>query len=153
MVFMYLNDILVICLFTAMMEVPKVISVTTSSVWLEFQEANDTTHNYQVEYAELIFSSVVQYVKGVKIDAVPGQSTYRILQTGLIPGRQYQLRIIPNIYIVRTDYGGIPSGGIKVVILVPGRKNIHISTTKRSFCIMSALLFHLFIYFLSHCSS
>ena len=105
-----------------MTEVPKVIAVTASSALLEFQEANDTTHNYQVEYAELIFSSVAQYVKGVKINAVHGQSTYRILQTGLIPRKRYQLRIVPNIYIVRTDYGGIPSGAVQVSTLVHGKR-------------------------------
>ena len=105
-----------------MTKLPVVADVTTTSVLLEFEQANDTTYNYQVEYAQITPSHAEPYVKGVKINAVHGQSTYRISQTGLIPGRQYKLRIIPNIYIARKYYGGIPSGDVQVYILVPGKK-------------------------------
>ena len=104
-----------------MTKVPVVIDVTTSSALLEFQQANDTTDNYQVEYAQITDSPTEHYVKGVKTNAIHGQFTYRISQTGLIPGRQYQLRITPNIHIGGTDYGGIPSGDVQVYISVPGK--------------------------------
>ena len=109
-------------LFQAVTEVPKVIDVTTSSALLEFKQANGTTHNYQLEYAQITNSTTEKYVKGAKINAVHGQSTYWITQRGLIPGRHYQLRIIPNIHINTTDYGGIPSSAVQVNILVPGKK-------------------------------
>ena len=103
-----------------MTELPTLIDVTTSSALVEFKQANGTTHYYQVEFAQITRSHAEQYVKGVRINAVYGQSTYRISQTGLIPGRRYHFRIIP-IVRVRTYYAGIPSGVVEVNVLVPGK--------------------------------
>ena len=110
----------------AIPEAPKAITIDTTSVLLEFRRANDTASNYRVQFKEVMVGSSGQYTStyNVKVESVSGQMTYTVIQDGLIPGRKYKMRIVPNVRHYTTDYPGVPSDDVEVDTLVPGKERV-----------------------------
>ena len=110
---------------SAILMPPRVVTLTTSSIVLEFQAANGSVTHTQVEYAKEEAASALNFQSGSRVTVIGGESTYRVSQTKLIPGETYDIRVVPLVYIRSGSYGsyyrGIPSEPIKVMIPKPGR--------------------------------
>ena len=104
---------------------PKVVTLTTSSIVLEFQAANRSAFRNQVEYARAKSASVLDFVSGSYVTVIGGKRTYQVLQENLIPGATYHIRVVPLVRLFSgrsySSYRGIPSDIIKVMIPIPGR--------------------------------
>ena len=109
---------------SAILMPPKVVTITTSSIVLEFQAANGTTTRYEVEYAREVAASVLSFQSGSRVTAA-GESTYQVSQKNLITGATYNIRVVPLIQVNSGYrlllYRGIPSNTTKVMIPRPGR--------------------------------
>ena len=118
----YLEMLLII---SAILMPPKVVTLTTSSVVLEFQAPSGSATHSEVEYAKEEAASVLTFQSGSRVTVTSGESTYQVAQTKLIPGETYDIRVVPLVYIRSDSYGsyyrGIPSEPIKVMIPKPGR--------------------------------
>ena len=102
---------------------PKVITVDIQTVLLEFARANGTTHRYQIEYAQKIPRYAYRYLAGTVMNAVEGQSKYRLLQGRLVPGGYYRLRVVTLIQSSGQYYRGIDSGTVETQLLIPGEES------------------------------
>ena len=99
---------------------PKVITVTTHSVLLEFQAASEPVSSYELEYAiQNQAPSLEEYERGASVTPSDDQLSYRVLQDDLVPGGHYRMRIVPH---VSRDVKGMPSESVQVQIPKPGMK-------------------------------
>ena len=110
---------------SAILMPPWVVTLTTSSVVLEFPAANRSATHSQVEYAKEEAASTFNFQSGSRVTVTGAESTYRVSQTNLITGQTYDIRVVPLVYISSgfngSYYRGIPSETIKVMIPAPGR--------------------------------
>ena len=108
---------------SAILVPPKVVTLTTSSVVLEFQAANGSATHNKVEYAKEVTASVLSFESGSRV-IVTGESTYQVSQKNLITGATYHFRVVPLVRIYSNYrelfYRGIPSNTTEVMIPRPG---------------------------------
>ena len=103
-------------MFSAISDPPRIITVTTSSVLLEFHAANESTTSYVIEYAQERVASPLEFETGSTVRPIDDQPSYSTSQGGLIPGATYHIRIVPYVGGSR----GTPSEAVQVRILRPG---------------------------------
>ena len=103
-------------MISAISDPPRIITVTTSSVLLEFRAANESTNSYKIEYAQEIVASPLEFESGSTVTPMYDQPSYSASQDGLIPGATYHIRIVPYVGSSR----GIPSEAVRVRISKPG---------------------------------
>ena len=103
-------------MFSAKSDPPRITTVTTFSVLMEFQAANETTSSYVLEYARERVASPLGFKTGSTVRPIDDQSSYSVSQGNLIPGATYHIRIVPYV----GTYRGIPSEAVKVGIPRPG---------------------------------
>ena len=89
---------------------------------LEFQAANGTASWLNVEYAKEGFE--LNFVTGRRVKVEEGRLTYRMSQTGLIPGETYHIRVVPTVHLYNLLYRGIPSNTTTVIAPAPGRLSL-----------------------------
>ena len=110
---------------SAILMPPMVVTLTTSSIVLEFQAANGSATHSQVEYAKAEAASVLSFESGSRVTTTGRESSYQVLQTKLKPGETYHIRVVPLVRVYSKYrewfYRGIPSDTIKVKIPAPGR--------------------------------
>ena len=103
-------------MFSAIPLPPRVVTVTTYSVLLEFHAANESTSSYVIEYAQERVASPLEFESGSPVRPIDDQPSYSASQRNLIPGVTYHFRIVPYVGSSR----GIPSETVQVRILQPG---------------------------------
>ena len=96
---------------------PRLLTVTTHSVLLEFQAANESVSHYEVEYAQDHQGAPSAYRSTVTVRPQEGQVYYRVTQDYLIPGGYFLIRIVP---FTGSNTRGIPSEDLQVGIPKPG---------------------------------
>ena len=107
---------MLVFLVSAISAPPRVVTITTYSVLLEFQAANESVSSYRIEYAQEKAASPLVYASGTIVYPRDYQPSYSASQEGLIPGATYHIRVVP--FLGRTR--GIPSDATRVRILQPG---------------------------------
>ena len=103
-------------MFSAIPLPPCVVTITTSSVLLEFHAANESTTSYVIEYARERMASPLEFETGSTVRPIDDQPSYSASQGGLIPGATYHIRIVPYVGSSR----GTPSEAVQVRISKPG---------------------------------
>ena len=73
---------------------PTVISVTISSVLLDFPATNDSKSTYQIEYT----STGYPFTKGPSV-VVTGDMMYTVRLSYLVPGKRYDIRVLSIVTI------------------------------------------------------